>query len=545
MDTFDRHNILGWVIDDFNQIQEAVDSLGIVRNLNDYLERYKNNVYNSQVSLLFESAPFKLNLGGETEKSKLVTTDKPIGIFDFSLASRGLYRVPEYYSQKLFEEKPDRFEGYDLPKGVVPPTYVTQTNLFGKNVYTFIDGQDEYNCEIRQKGQSAIEQGIKNASLKFATRNRKVYLTYKRNRGKVKYVEIYSLFYYTSLSTDLQYAVRHIPAIMVADYLESIGIKVRFYMTRFVDLGGGLPLRAKADKMNLPMYEKTPNKYAEGLFIQPIISKEFGQDFDKAMGLMTSSRNQSGVYNSIAKYSLKKETTNNDPQTGGNPDWCQNDYFEGFERYRNKYQEYVKKGIFKSKEVTTDAMLFFHDMVIKTRFSDFASSVSFYTNKTETEAIIDPNINAFFVWWMKTSANVLKHKVNIINSNDYKKDLSEIEKDLLKTIDDLEVLLKYVSPNITKGNTTTSLQKYLSDLGYKVIGETQGVCRDGFGAINGYNIVDNKKELTFRTYVMNIASEITTYAVGGLYATSDEQREYRDNIFNGVLDALSNFSYTK
>lgn len=544
MNTFENHNILGWVIDDFDQIQNAINSESYLSDYNDYLNRYKQNVYNSEVSILYENAPFKLNLGGETEKSKLVTTDKPIGIFDFSLASRGLYRVPEYYSERLAEEKPDRFEGYDLPKGVVPPTYIKQTNILGKNIYTFVDGSEEYNCVIRQKGETAIEQNIKNARLKFATRNRKVYLTYKRNRGKVKYVEIYSLFYYTSLYGNLQFAIRHIPAMMVADYLESIGIKVRFYMTRFVDLGGKLPLRKMVDGVKMPMYEKATNKNADGLFIQPIIAKEFSQDFDKAAALLTSASSYTGVYNSIAKYALKKETTASNPQTGGNPDWCQNDYFEGFERYRNKYQEYVKLGIFKSKEVTSDAMIFFHDMVIKTRFESFASQIQSYIKKDEAESLIDPNINPFFVWWMQTSGNVLKHKVNILNSDDYKKDLAEIEKDLLKTIDELNVLLKYVSP-ITKTSSPTTLTEYLEEFGYKIIGETEGICSYGYGGIFGYNIVDNNRELTFRTYIINIASEITTYAVGGLYETSDEQKEYRDAIFNGVLDALSNFSYTK
>lgn len=543
MNTFEYHNILGWVMDDFDQINEAVKSENYIRNYNDYLNEYKEYVYDSDVALLYESAPFKLNLGGETEKSKLVTTDKPTGIFDFSLASRGLYRVPEYYSQRLAEEKPDRFEGYDLPKGVVPPTYIKQTNILGNNIYKFIDGSEEYECVIRQKGETAIEQNIKNARLKFATRNRKVYLTYKRNRGKVKYVEIYSLFYYTSLAGNLQFAIRHIPAMMVADYLESIGIKVRFYMTRFVDLGYGLPLREKVNGLTMPMYEKSQNRDGQGLFIQPIIAKDFAQDFDKASSLLISSSSYNNVYKSVAKYALKKETTAKDPQTGGNPDWCQNDYFEGFERYRNKYQEYVKLGIFKSKEVTSDAMLFFHDMVIKTRFESFAYSIQTYVSKSDAESLIDPNINPFFVWWMRTSANVLKHKVNILNSDDYKKDLAEIEKDLLKTIDELEVLLKYVTP--LQGRRGMNLRKYLEKEGYQLIGETEGVCIGGDGALYGYNIVDNSRQLTFRTYIINIASEITTYAIGGLYETSDEQKEYRDGIFNGVLDALSNFSYTK
>ena len=53
-------------------------------------------------------------------------------------------------------------------------------------------------------------------------------------------------------------------------------------------------------------------------------------------------------------------------------------YYEGIERYRNKYQEYVKLGLFKSKEVLPEAMLFFHDMVIKERMSSFINRLINY-----------------------------------------------------------------------------------------------------------------------------------------------------------------------
>ena len=107
----------------------------------------------------------------------------------------------------------------------------------------------------------------------------------------MKYVEIYSLFYFTSLSGDVQYAIRHIPAVMVADYLESIGVMTRFYMTRFVDIGrsSDREMRKKYEGFDLPMSQSDTKPYKSYLFIQPIIAKEFGQEFDKELGFLISS----------------------------------------------------------------------------------------------------------------------------------------------------------------------------------------------------------------------------------------------------------------
>ena len=104
---FEGDPVLGWAIDSFDEFYKAISS---DRNFNfeDELKRYKNRVFDNKIAPLFENAPFKLNLGGQTEKSRLVTTDKPTGIFDFSLASRGLYKVPEYYSEQLAIKYPDK-----------------------------------------------------------------------------------------------------------------------------------------------------------------------------------------------------------------------------------------------------------------------------------------------------------------------------------------------------------------------------------------------------------------------------------------------------
>jgi hypothetical protein len=540
MNTFENYNILSWTIDDFEQFNSGLAQQDPSFNLNDYVQDYKNDSFDDKISLLFDNAPFKLNLGGSTDKSKLTTTDKPMGIFDFSLASRGLYRVPEYYSSKLAIEKPKRFEESGLASGVVPAIFVTERTFLGKKQYIFTDGGVDYECEVIQKGEMAIEQGVPGAKLKYATRNRKVYLTYKRKRGKVKYVEIYSLFYYTSLSGDTQFAIRHIPALMVAEYFESVGIKVRFYMTRFVDLSTNLPLRSNLPNgTRLPMYDISRNttRTSRGLFVQPFIVKEFGQEMDKAFAFMVSSSYHSGVYGRLAEYALKTETTNNNPHTGGNPDWSQNDYFEGVERYRNKYQEYVKLGIFKSKEVLPEAMVFFHDMVIKWRINRFLSNLSsYFPNKSQDEALIDVNVNGFFTLWMRASANVLKHKINIINSDEMMKDITEIDKDLHNTKDEFELIIQNVAEIRSSNSGEPNLREYLREFGTSILGKLDESRRE-----YGYNVIGVNGNITLKRYVTNITDEITTYAEGNIYATPIERQEFRNEILMNVLKALENF----
>ncbi len=94
---FEGYPVLAWAIDDWEQFHAAIKEEDPNFDFNQYLKSYNENSF-SKINMLFEDAPFKLNLGGQTEKTKLVATDKPMGIFDFSLASRVMYKVPEYFS---------------------------------------------------------------------------------------------------------------------------------------------------------------------------------------------------------------------------------------------------------------------------------------------------------------------------------------------------------------------------------------------------------------------------------------------------------------
>ena len=531
---FEDYPILCWTIDDWQQFRQAIqDKAPSFFNLDRYVERYRSDVYNRKIDVLFSGTSIKLNLGGESEKSRITTTERPIGIFDFSLASQGLYRVQEYFSEKLAREFPDKFKEFELPSGVVPVNLVKERTDRGTLDFYYEDADGYFPLEREQRGTAAINQGVQGAKLDFATKTKKVYLTFKRNRGKVKYVEIYSIFYYatpttTSLRGDTEFAIRHIPAMMVAEYLESMGIMTRIYMTRFVELEGTYRLNQYYNGSELPMYNLAGagRQFRRELFVQPIIVKEFGEELDKSLAFMVSSSSFDDAYKYIAEYAQSKEvdTTRSSIQLLGYPNFEQEEYFVGIERYRNKYKSYVDLGIFKSKEVLPEAMLFFHDEVIATRLRGFADNLvdllrnAKNANYTElSERLADPDINPFFSWWMKLSANNLKDKINIINSNELQKDIYLIRSDLEKMVSDFYRIIDEIQ--------NTSIQTSLRLQGRTIL--------------NSYKIIDYQGKLTFKDYITSITNEITTYADGSLYATDDDTRDRRDELVRDVLMIVS------
>lgn len=527
---FEGMPVLCWTIDDFQQFNEAIAQSRPNFDLNAYVERYRNNVYQAKIDALFNGTSIKLNLGGETEKSKIIFTDRPIGVFDFSLASNGLYRIQEFYSQKLFDEYPNKFEEFGLISGVVPPSLVNDKIVNGVRIFYYEDQDGFFECVTQQKGQAAIDQKIVNASLEFASKTKKVYISFKRNRGKVNYVEIYSLFYYattsSTLSTDTEHAIRHIPALMVAEYLENMGIQTRVYMTRFVELDGDYNLREFYNGSKLPMYDSFGSrKIKSELFVQPIIVKEFGQQIDRSLAFMVSSADFNEVYEILARYAQEKEVTQSGSEIKlrGYPNFAQEDYYVGIERYRNKYQQYVDLGIFKSKEVLPEAMIFFHDIVINTQLKQFGNEVveiyenQFNGNTELSDALSSTEINPFFSWWMKLSANNLKDKINIINSNELQKDIYQIRTDLEQMVSDLEAIISDV------GNTV--LKNFLQQSGNDIL--------------RGYKIYNSRNEFSFREYILVITNEITTYSEGDVYATSDEDIDKRDELVRDVLNIVS------
>lgn len=535
---FEGLPIIGWAIDSMETIRDAMTQSSV--DLTRVVKYYTDNSYNQYIAPLFTNAPFKLNLGGQTEKNKLISVDKPIGVFNFSLAAQTLYPLTEFFSSELAQDDPERFSNLNLLAGLVPNDLVSKRIIGTNTFFIYKDDQKEYLLEKRIKGETAIAMGVPGAKKKYASKTKKVYQTYNRKGGKVKYVEIYSLFYYTSLSGDLQYAVRHLPAIMVAEYLESIGIKTRFYMTRFVRISGSLQLKKKTpDGISLPMAQiplsvANDRKFNNGfLLIQPILAKEYGVEVDKAFAFCMSSSSTQEIYDGCVDYTYKKELVR-DKAKYGDPDWRQDEYWEGVERYRNKYQEYTKVGVFQAKEVQPEGMIFFHDYAIKNNFGYFMSKIvdvpdyqsrfkGQRNEKNQSEALEIYEVNRFFVWWMKTSGNTIKHKVNLLNSSSYEKDMKEVVKDLEETISEYKSIC-------TDKNTPDQALEIFKEYGMR--------------ALNIYGITDAPRYdylrdiPTSKNYMELIINEIMTFADGDFYPTPEESIENRLNFKLTVFETL-------
>ena len=198
----------------------------------------------------------------------------------------------------------------------------------------------------------------------------------------------------------------------------------------------------------------------------------------------------------------------------------------------------MKLGIFKSKEVLPQAMLFFHDMAIKLKMSEFVNtSVSAIRKKTnssvsEAQALIDVEINPFFNWWMRMSATNLKNKIDIINSNELRKDIADMEIALNKMVDEAYLIVDNI-PDALLDSIDNPYKEYVRGLLEKILEIYQ------IYVSSQYNL--GKRPINFKNYVISITTEITTYAEGGYFPTSEEEIEKREQLVTNVITELQNF----
>lgn len=524
--------IFCWAYDTPEAWQDAFGKNLYKERLADYSKIYDNDI----APILFEMG-MKFNLGGEQDKSRLETTSRPIGVFDFSLASKGLYRVQEYYSQELATDYPNLFDTFELPSGVVPPNLVDNITIGGIKNFVYKYNGKTYVLDKRQKGTTAIEDGTKDAKLKFATSTKDVYLKFKRVGGKVKYAEIYSLFYFTSLSGNDEYAIRHLPALMTAEYFESMGIKTRVYMTRFCNPSATGRLRQNDLLTNaeLPMFTQKLNstgytRFDDEIIFAPIIVKDFGQEIDWKSCLAVSQENSYAIYDDVVKNMLRKEVDGNVFSPYGQPDQTQERYLEAFARYKEKYQTYVKAGIWKSKEIQEDSQLFFHSQSIRmylTRVRNRLAQV-FYNNMLPSpnnwKQILEKSVVArtFFEWWMKTAAGRCRDTLMIMNAKEPRKEMQKVIDELKARIDDINAYLRIVVPQAYADNTpNNNLERGVAF----VLNENKFV--DNILEMEGVSM-DFNGEYKYENYLNRIITDATTYASDPLFPTDDDTIERLD-----------------
>lgn len=185
----------------------------------------------------------KIDLGKDSKPARIKFTDRPLGVFSFAQASKGLIRVVEFYS---VEE--DKIINADL----------VQKGEFSKETYYYyINEGKEIVLERRQEGTTKILKSCstlkakldpnskmilpydsegnivnecKGNKLKYSSTNKKVYAYRdKKGGGAAPYVDLYIPSGGLADLDPEQMLLRGIPTIMLAKTLEKSGVKVRIF----------------------------------------------------------------------------------------------------------------------------------------------------------------------------------------------------------------------------------------------------------------------------------------------------------------------------
>jgi len=205
-----------------------------------------------------------INLGGSFKKDRLKITDDKRGIFDFSLASQGLFRPVEFFSDSYTKRKGENEFAYlGEPLGVIPPERVFKDNSkAGVTIYYFTseDGK-KYTCERRQKGTtdvfthlgqfcflgqdkqglvlpyrkdepSKVYNGERPRRLKYASSSKKVYLQFDRQEESTKFVDIFIPLNFLASSNSSQKIFNIMTPLLVSAALEEFDIKTRVSVLR-------------------------------------------------------------------------------------------------------------------------------------------------------------------------------------------------------------------------------------------------------------------------------------------------------------------------
>ena len=246
-----------------------------------------------------------LKLGASAKKSRLEFTEQPTGIFNFGMASKGLYRKREFFCPILNivvdENKIERLNG----------------------LFYYPTGGDLALCELRQEGTTEMLIVNPNAkvltasdgmiytdpirfgdvSLKFATTTKKVYLKKSEVKnltggGQEKYVDVYISPNANSNIRKENLIYSSLPSILLAQTLEKAGFKVRINKFAIVSSGGNLvmytyPLKDYGEPVNYqriaidgadPRIFRYEDFRKYGAFFQGVLDIDLGGGYGSSVG---------------------------------------------------------------------------------------------------------------------------------------------------------------------------------------------------------------------------------------------------------------------
>lgn len=215
-------------------------------NLNAYIEKF--NEYSA-----------KIDSGGAFEKQRLKLSEDKRFLFSFSLASKGLVRVPEYFSEDIAKKFPTMFNSVGkqatdetMVAGVVDVNLVQNFPMPNGKQFFFIKINGvEYSLRQQQKGTAKMLQINPSAklvegedgmfytdpstfgdfSLTFSSSFKKSYIEIPKSGGKGRYVDLYLPFDMANSDLDRR-LTSCVPLLLAAKYFQEARIKTRINIMR-------------------------------------------------------------------------------------------------------------------------------------------------------------------------------------------------------------------------------------------------------------------------------------------------------------------------
>jgi len=283
---YDYMYINGFTFNQFTSLKDAFDKIEEIRakakkesyenyalNKVDMFQNYESfeNDFNTEtpnfrklkkfIKNASQSLKSIINLGGSLKRDKIKITQDERGVFDFSLASQGLYRPVEYFSYD-FESynkntKVNPYEYLGLENGVVPPELVFKNE---SGIFVFDFNGKRYSCERRQTGTTKVFNYFNNVcylksnpqglilpyyinnkekvfngegkiKLKYASSNKKSFLIYEKKNDNVKHVDIFIPVNFLTVN-DSTRALALLPAFLIALFLRDYGVQTRISALR-------------------------------------------------------------------------------------------------------------------------------------------------------------------------------------------------------------------------------------------------------------------------------------------------------------------------
>jgi hypothetical protein len=231
---------------DYNKYgYKANSSLSIEQqfDINSGLGTFLDSDLISKVNDMYTNISAKLDLGGDIKPSRIKFTDRPLGIFTFSQASKGLIRPVEYYSKEddsvidanlIFKGKINELEYFyylkDSEQIIVERRQEGTTEMVKHSPFLKVMKDEVSGLYLPYDSDGKIVIKSNGYALRFTSTNKKVYAYRTKSGGGISpYVDLYIASGQNFSYDPEQMLIQAMPNILLARILEKSGVKVRIF----------------------------------------------------------------------------------------------------------------------------------------------------------------------------------------------------------------------------------------------------------------------------------------------------------------------------